>query len=551
MPHSHTDPHTGPDTGPPTGPHTGRAAPPRAGAREWTGLAVLSLPTMLLTMDLTVLHLAVPHLSADLRPSAAQLLWITDVYGFLIAGFLITMGALGDRIGRRRLLLIGATVFTAASLLAAYAPTAAALIAARAVLGVAGATLMPSTLALIRTMFQDPAQRTAAIGVWMAGFMVGGAIGPLAGGALLENHWWGSVFLLAVPVMGLLLVLGPVLLPEYRASDPGPADPLSALLSLVAILAVVYGIKEAAAHGPSWTAALAAAAGLAVGAVFVRRQRVLERPMVDLGLFADRFFSTSIGVMTLGSCLMMGINLFVAQYLQMVLGMSPFQAGLWTLPMVAAMLAGTVAATVAARRVRPAFVMGAGLTLATAGFAVLAMADGAAGLTAVVAGTVVFALGLAPVSALGTDIVVGSVPAERAGAASALSETGNELGGALGIAVLGSIGAAVYRTSMENTLPPDLPSQAAQDAGSTIGGAVAASGSLTGPQADAVLRAAQEAFTDSMGAGALAGAAALAVAAVLAAVLLRGVRPTAHSTAAEPSVRSRQEARQGTAHESA
>ncbi|MEU0488480.1 MFS transporter [Nocardiopsis sp. NPDC006139] len=516
-------------------PQTGLAAPPRAGAREWTGLAVLSLPTMLLTMDLTVLHLAVPHLSADLRPSAAQLLWITDVYGFLIAGFLITMGALGDRIGRRRLLLTGAVVFAAASILAAYAPTAVTLIAARAVLGVAGATLMPSTLALIRTMFQDPAQRSAAIGVWMAGFMVGGAIGPLAGGALLEHFWWGSVFLLAVPVMGLLLVLGPVLLPEYRASDPGPADPLSALLSLTAVLAVVYGIKDAAAHGPGWTSALAVAAGLAVGAVFVRRQRTLERPMVDLRLFADRSFSTSIGVMTLGSCLMMGINLFVAQYLQMVLDMSPFQAGLWTLPMVGAMLVGTVLATVAARRIRPAFVMGAGLGVAAVGFAVLASADGAAGLTAVVAGTAVFAVGLAPASALGTDIVVGAAPPERAGAASALSETGNELGGALGIAVLGSIGAAVYRTSMEGALPPGLSAGAAQDAGATIGGAVAASELLTGPQAAAVLQAAQEAFADSMRTAALAGAVALAAGSVLAVALLRRVRPTAHG-AAEPAV---------------
>ncbi|WP_159943123.1 MULTISPECIES: MFS transporter [unclassified Nocardiopsis] len=507
------------------------SAPLRAGAREWTGMAVLSLPTMLLTMDLTVLHLAVPHLSADLAPSATQLLWITDVYGFLIAGFLIPMGSLGDRVGRRRLLLAGAAVFAAASVLAAYAPTAGTLIAARALMGVAGATLMPSTLALIRTMFHDPAQRSAAIGAWMASFMVGGAIGPLAGGALLENFWWGSVFLLALPVMGLLLVLGPLLLPEYRTARPGPADPLSALLSLAAVLAAVYGVKEAAAHGIGWGAAGAVAAGAALGAVFVHRQRVLEHPMVDLRLFANRSFSTSIGVMTVGAALMMGINLFIAQYLQMVLGMSPLRAGLWTLPMVGAMLAGTVLATAVARHVRPAYVMGAGLALAAVGFTVVAQADGAAGLTAVVAGSAVFAAGLAPVSALGTDIVVGAAPPERAGAASAVSETGNELGGALGIAVLGSIGAAVYRARTEGALPPGLAPEEAESAGGSIGGAVAVAERLTGPEAAVVLETAQEAFTHGMRAASLSGAVLLAASAVLAAAVLRRVRSTAHTSA--------------------
>src|SRR6266545_4048436 len=224
----------------------------RAGRREWIGLAVLTLPCLLYAMDLTVLNLAVPHLSADLRPSSVQLLWIVDVYGFLVAGLLITMGTLGDRIGRRRLLLAGAAAFGVASLLAASSTSAGMLIAARALLGVAGATVAPSTLSLIRNMFLDPRQRTVAISVWITSFSVGGAIGPLAGGVLLEWFWWGSVFLLAVPVMALLLVLGPILLPEFRDPQAGRLDLVSAGMSLVAVLAVVWGLKQLAQDGPGW-----------------------------------------------------------------------------------------------------------------------------------------------------------------------------------------------------------------------------------------------------------------------------------------------------------
>src|SRR6266536_3225333 len=304
----------------------------RAGRREWIALAVIALPCLLYSMDLSVLYLALPSLTADLKPSGAQLLWISDIYGFMIAGFLITMGNLGDRIGRRRLLLIGAAAFGCASVLAAFASSVAMLIAARALLGIAASTLAPSTLSLIRNMFLDPRQRTFAIGVWVTSFSLGGALGPLLGGLLLHFFWWGSVFLLAVPVMALLLVLGPRLLPEFRDPDAGRFDLVSATLSLVSVLALVYGIKDLAQNGLGPVPALAILAGLAIGLAFVRRQQKLAEPLIDLRLFRTPAFSASLAANTLSLFLVFGTFFLIAQYLQLVLGLSPLSAGLWTLP---------------------------------------------------------------------------------------------------------------------------------------------------------------------------------------------------------------------------
>ncbi len=348
----------------------------RAGAREWIGLGVLALPCMLVSMDLTVLYLAVPAISAELKPSASQLLWITDIYGFLIAGSLITMGTLGDRIGRRRLLLMGAVAFGAASVLAAFSTSAVMLIAARAVLGIAGATLMPSTLSLIRNMFHDAGQRTSAIAVWTSSFTVGGMVGPLLGGAMLEHFWWGSVFLLAVPAMALLLALGPLLLPEFR--DPGAErfDFVSAAMSLAAVLAVIFGIKRFAESGFAWLPALTMVVGAAIGVLFVRRQRRLVHPLIDLGLFAVPAFSAALATNTLSFFVMFGVFLFTAQYMQLVLGFSPLVAGLMTVPSSLAFMAGSMLTPAFVGQVGPGLAIACGLAVGAAGFIAFTFIDG-------------------------------------------------------------------------------------------------------------------------------------------------------------------------------
>jgi MFS transporter, DHA2 family, multidrug resistance protein len=504
---------------------------PKATRREWIGLAVIALPCLLYSMDFTVLHLAVPALSADLAPSSSQLLWIVDIYGFLIAGSLITMGTLGDRIGRRRLLLIGAAAFGVASVLAAFSTGAEMLIATRALLGVAGATLAPSTLSLIRNMFHDPRQRTIAIGVWITSFSVGGAIGPLAGGLVLRHFWWGAVFLLGVPVMALLLAVGPVLLPESRDSKAGRLDLTSAALSLVAVLTVIYGFKQIAQDGLRWLPVLSILAGLAIGVVFLHRQRKLADPLIDLQLFRLPAFSASLATTVLSFFTSFGAFLFIAQYLQLVLGLSPLQAGLWTLPQSGGFILGSLLAPVIVRRVRPAFVMAAGLTLAAAGCGVLTQVGDISGLTVLVTGSAILSLGLAPVVTLATDLIVGAAPAERAGAASAISETSSEFGGALGIAILGSIGAAVYRSVMTNALPIQLPPEAAEAARGSLGGALAAAGRLPDQLDAELLSTARNAFVQAFELTAALGAAGLLITAIMAAVMLRGARSNAEFAA--------------------
>ena len=457
--------------------------------REWIGLAIIAIPCALYAMDLTVLNLAVPQLSEELQPGAAQLLWIIDIYGFMVSGWLITMGTLGDRIGRRKLLLIGATAFALTSLIAAFSTTASMLVAARALLGVAGATVAPSTLSLIRHMFPDEQRRTTAIAIWVTSYSVGGAIGPLVGGLVLEHFAWGSIFLLNVPLMLPVVLFGPRVLPEYRDPNAGRIDLVSAAMSLSAILMIVYGVKRVAEDGAQWLPVVIGVAGVAIGVFFVRRQLRLRDPLIDIHLFRSPMFSGALLIYLLAGFVALGVFIFINQYLQLVLGLSPLVAGLWTLPWSICFTAGTLLIPKAVRRIEPMPMITGGLVIAAIGLFIMTMVDGMHGLAAIVAGQVLFAFGVSPVVTLCTDIIISSAPPERAGSAAAISETFGELGGVLGIAIMGSIGLVVYRSAMASA--PDA-------ARGTLGGALAVAATLPRDGAIALVHDAREAFVRAM-----------------------------------------------------
>lgn len=502
----------------------GTSAPPRATRREWLGLAVLALPTVLIAMDLTVLHLALPTLTADLRPGSTALLWIVDIYGFMIAGFLILMGAVGDRIGRRRLLLLGAGAFGLASALSAFATTPAMLIAARALLGVAGATLMPSTLSLIRVMFSDPKQQGAAIGAWTGFFGLGTVIGPLLGGTFLELFWWGAVFLIGVPVMVLLIVLGPILLPEYRDPSVARPDVVSALLSIAGMLALVFGLKRIAQDGLHPESVAAIAAGLLLAVVFLRRQTRLAQPLLDLTLFRDALFGTALGMLVLATLLSAGLQFLVMQYLQLVNGLSPIHAGLWSLPITVGVMIGAMGGPALAGRVRLSTLLAGGLVVAAAGMVLLTRVDGSSDLFLAVGGTAVIGLGLGPMISLGTGLIVGAAPPERAGTASALASTGTELGSAFGIAVIGSIAFAVYRSDLAGQLPSGLPAYVEPTARDTLAAAVDISRALPADVGTRLVSVARDSYLHGLQTSATIGAVLALLLAVLAATRLRNAR---------------------------
>ncbi|MBA3293205.1 MAG: MFS transporter [Geodermatophilaceae bacterium] len=502
-----------------------------AGRREWLGLTVLALPTLLLSLDMSVLYIALPNLSADLGAGGTEQLWIMDIYGFMIAGFLITMGTLGDRIGRRKLLMIGASAFGIASVLAAYSPNVEALIIARALLGIAGATLMPSTLALISNMFNDPHQRGVAISVWISCFMGGMTVGPLVGGALLENFWWGSAFLLGVPVMVLLLISAPILLPEYRDPDGGRLDLISVALSLGAILPIIYGLKELAKSGLDGRSGAAIVIGLVVGVVFVRRQKVLTSPLLDLRLFSNPLFTGAVGLSLFGCILWAGTFLLVTLYLQLVLGLSPLASGLWLVPMNLGLVIATMTAPFLAQRLRPGYVMAGGMAITTVGLLLLTQVDSVGGLPLVVTGLVLACTGVGPISSLGNGVILASAPPEKAGSASSISETAAELGFALGVAVLGTIGAAVYRSRLSDSLD-GLPAEAVSATRESIAGADAAAAQLPDQLGADLLAAARDAFTDGLNVVAGISAALFLILAVITAVLFRHLPRVADPKAA-------------------
>ncbi|WP_345667799.1 MFS transporter [Streptomyces similanensis] len=498
----------------------------RAGRREWTALGVLMLPLLLVSMDVSVLYFAIPAINADLRPSGTQQLWIFDIYAFVLAGLLMTMGSLGDRVGRRRLLLTGAAAFGAASLAAAYANSAETLIAARAVLGIGGATLMPSTMAIVRTMFTDPGQRAKAIGIW-SGVMTGGiALGSVLSGVLVQYFCWGSVFLVNLPAMALLLVLGPILLPESKNPAPGRFDLVGVPLSMAAVLPVVYGLKEIAAEGVHPLYAVSIGVGLLFAALFVQRQRTAASPMISPALFRGRAFAPAVLLNLVSSFAMMGSAFFTTQYLQSVLGKSALEAALWALlPSVPIGLAAPLATQLVQKGVNRAYVVTAGFTIGAAGYGLLAL-TGTDSLWLLLAGCAVLASGIVMVLSQMTDLALSAVPVERAGSAASLLETGQEFGGALGMAVLGSVGTAVYRHEM----PAGAPAPARE----TLGAALAVADRLPAEAGTALATAARHAFTTGMHGAALAATAVLLLAAAAAGATLRKVHVRAPDAEPEP-----------------
>lgn len=495
----------------------------RAGWRGWFALAVLMLPVLLVSVDNTVLSFALPEIALDLQPSSIEQLWIIDVYPLVLAGLLVTMGTLGDRFGRKRMLLIGATGFAAVSALSAFAPTAAALIAGRALMGVFGAMLMPSTLSLLRSIFRDRDQRRFAIAIWASGFSAGAALGPIVGGFLLEHFSWGSVFLMAVPVLVPLLILAPIFVPESRDPAPGRFDPISVLLSLATMVPIVYGIKKLAVDGPVSLAPLLFVIGVVFGWLFVRRQRRLSAPMLDMTLFQRGTFSGAILVNLLSVVGLVGFLYFVAQHLQLVVGLTPMVAGFALLPGLSLMIVSGLAVVPIAARFAPRIVVPIALGFSAVAYVMVALST--ADLVQLIVAFGLLGVGIGAAETVSNELILSSAPSAKAGAASAVSETAYEVGAVLGTAVLGGILAAFYRAQL--VLPAGLPDAAASAARETLAGAVAVSHTLDDATlAEALRTAAAHAFDSGVVITALIGAGLIVVAGVIAATTLGGTRGT-------------------------
>lgn len=496
--------------------------PEKATVQAWLGLGVLSLTSLVVAIDLFVMLLALPKISQDLHASSTQLLWITDMYGFLLAGFMITMGTLGDRIGRRKVLLIGSGTFGMISLLVAFSQSAGMLIFVRALLGVAGAMIAPAALSLIRHLFADPKENARAISIWLSCLISGSILGPLVGGVLLEHFWWGSVFLVGVPPMVIALLLGKIVLPEYKNPDADQLHFPSVFLSLATILPLIYGIKEVAAHGWQVVPVVALLVGVVFGVVFVRQQRILSNPLLNVTLFQKPAFTIMLLAMLINTMLPGGVMVLSTQYLQLVAGLSPLQAGLWMTPAMAASIVGFLISPSLARKIRPAYLIALGLICSISGMLVLSLTTVGGGIAPLLVGFALFNLGAGPLTTLGTGIVIGSVPPQKAGAAAAVSQTGNEFGFALGVAVVGSIGAFVYRLQTA-TLPHGLSADAAHSVRETLATAVATTGNLPGQLGRDVLLLARNAFVQEYHTVALLSAVVLAIVAVLIVVKLKGL----------------------------
>ncbi|MGH4033376.1 MFS transporter [Actinomycetota bacterium Odt1-20B] len=499
----------------------------RAGAREWVGLAFLLLPTMLLTADLGVLWLATPPLAADLGPSSTQLLWINDIYGFVMACLLVLSGNVGDRFGRRKMLITGLVVFAAASLIASYAPNPTVLILARAALGVGSAMIIPSTLALIAHMFSDARQRARAIAMWVTALSTGIAVGPVVSGVMLEHFWWGSVFLVGVPVMAFALIVTPIAVPEFHNPDTKKLDGISMPLLVLTLLPLVYAIKRIGEYGIDTWMLVSLAAALVFGVAFTRRQRRLENPLLELRLFADRTFTTALLLLFIGLAAMNGVEYVVPQYFQIINQLPSLEAGLLMMLPAAGLAVGSQLTPLLARRVRPAYVIAGGAALSLVGFFLMTTLPSDGGGTATAAAsTTIMMTGLAPITVLCTDIAVSAAPPQQAGQASSIGQTAYELGLAFGVAATGSVMAAVYRGDVEAAAGQGVSESTVSEIADNVSGGAAVADAVPGRAGAELADAVRAAFTSGFHVAAVISAVLAAVMGLLAVLLLRRVPVT-------------------------
>ncbi|MDE9541036.1 MFS transporter [Xenorhabdus bovienii] len=466
----------------------------QAGLRNWLGLLILMLPVLLVTVDNTILGFALPKIASALEPSANQQLWIIDAYSLVLAGLLVSMGSIGDRVGHRFLLLFGSLGFTVVSVLTALSTSPEQLIAGRATLGFFGAMLMPSTLALISSLFKNREQRRLAVAIWATTLTVGSALGPVIGGVLLQYFDWKSIFLLAVPVLVPLLIFGPILIPESDKKNTRIIDVYSVLLSIIAMAGIVYAIKQFASNGFEISVVLEFAIGLIAGIIFVRRQKKLEVPLMDISLFNNGVFTGSIIVNLLSLGLLIGFLFFATQFLQIVLDMKPISASLALVPgQIIAIFIG-IAIVPVAQRVPAHWLVPVLLTLAGSAFFLIACVG--SDLTSIIIAFALLNIGVGAIASVSNDLVLSAVSPSKAGAASAISETAYEVGVVLGTTVLGGLITAFYRLTL--TLPDGVSLEQTGLALETLAGAYVVADSLTGSQGRQLIDSASHSFTNAI-----------------------------------------------------
>ncbi|MFI8423020.1 MFS transporter [Streptomyces sp. NPDC085460] len=497
-----------------TAPAGRRAA---GGANRWAVLVVLCVSLLLVALDATILHVAVPSLTENLRPGSTELLWIVDAYPLVCASLLILFGTLGDRIGRRKVLLLGYGIFGVASAVAALATEPWVLIAARALLGVGGAMIMPATLSIIRTVFPDRRERATAIGIWTAVAAIGAAAGPVLGGFLVEHYWWGSVFLINIPLMALILPLARRLLPESRGAAEGPWDVLGALMAAAGVLGCVLGVKRAGSGEPLLAPATAGPllAGALLLVLFVRRQRRRRHPLIDMRLFSRPAFTTSVGCIVLAMLALVGLELIAVQYLQLVLGLSPLETGLRLLPLTFAAMAAGATGSYTLRRLGPRRMVGWGFLLTAGAVLLLTLMGQHDRPLLLTAGFVLLGFGLQTTLFSAYESMLSEAPPRSAGGAAAIGETSYQLGAGMGIALLGSVMNAAYAPGLAGV--PGVPAAASEAAANSLGEAYQVAGRLGGEAGQALHTAARHAFVDGLhltlfvSAGLLLAGAAMAV----------------------------------------